>query len=55
MSTFHSAFTNQFITSNFPSLLIVIHKFFTWIALGYADIRFSPMLGRKAHAVEEPI
>ena len=54
MSTIHSAFTNQFIISNFPSVLIVIHQFFTWIALSDVDIRFSPMLGRKAQAVEEP-
>jgi len=32
------------------------HQFFTWIALGDVDmsIHFLPMLGRKAHAVEEP-
>jgi hypothetical protein len=54
MSKIRSAFTNQFIISNFSSMLIVIHQFFTWIALGDADIHFSPMLGRKAHAVEQP-
>ena len=54
MATIRSAFTYQFIFSNFPPVLIVIHQFLTWIALGDVDICFSLMLGRKAHAVEEP-
>jgi hypothetical protein len=38
--------------SNFSSILIVFWQFFTWIALGDADLRFSLMLVRKANAVE---
>jgi hypothetical protein len=54
MSTIRSAFSNQFIISNFPSIRIVFHQLLTWIALGDVDLRFSPMLIRKTHAVEEP-
>ena len=39
--------------SNFPSVLIVFCQFFTWIAQGDADLRFSLMLVRNANAVEE--
>jgi hypothetical protein len=34
-------------------LPIVFHQFFTCIALGDVDLRFSLMLLRKASAVEE--
>jgi hypothetical protein len=37
--------------SNFSSIPIVFHWFFTWIALG--DVDFSFMLARKANAVAE--
>jgi hypothetical protein len=40
------------IASNFSSVRIVFHQFFTWIALGDVDLRFSLMLLRKASAVE---
>ena len=53
MSTIHSPFSSQLITCNFSSILIVFHQFFTWIALGDADLRFSLILVRKASAVEE--
>jgi hypothetical protein len=39
--------------SNFSSILLVIHWFFTWIALSDVDLYFSLMLVRKANAVEE--
>jgi hypothetical protein len=38
---------------NFSSILIVFHQFFTWIALGDADLHFSLILVRKANAVDE--
>jgi hypothetical protein len=38
---------------NFSSVLIVFCRFFTWIALGDADLRFSLLLVRKASAAEE--
>jgi hypothetical protein len=47
MSTIYSAFQVQLIISNFFSTLIV-HQFFTWIALGDLELHFSPMLVRKA-------
>jgi hypothetical protein len=37
----------------FSSLLIVFHRFVTWIALGDVDLHFLFMLVRKASAVEE--
>jgi hypothetical protein len=39
--------------SNFSSMPIVFHQFFTWIALGDVDLCFSLELLRKAIAVEE--
>jgi hypothetical protein len=41
------------IMSSFSSVLIIFHKFFTWISLGNIDFCFSPMLGRTANAFEE--
>jgi hypothetical protein len=38
---------------NFSSMPIVFHRFFTWLALGDADLCFSLILVRKASAVEE--
>jgi hypothetical protein len=38
--------------SNFFSKPIVFCQFFTWIALGDADLHFSLILVRKANAVE---
>jgi hypothetical protein len=40
-------------TSNFSSILIVFCQFFTWIALGDADLRVSLTLVRKASVLEE--
>jgi hypothetical protein len=51
--TLHSPFLRQFIASNSSSVPIVFHQFFTWIALGDVDLRFSLMLLRKTSAVEE--
>jgi hypothetical protein len=53
MSTIRSPFSSRLITSNFSSVLIVCCRFFTLIALGDADLRFSLILVRKANAVEE--
>jgi hypothetical protein len=39
--------------SNFSSIPIVFHQFFTWIALGDVDLRFSLILVGKANAIEE--
>jgi hypothetical protein len=33
--------------------MIVFHQFFTWIALGDVDLRFSLMFVRKVNATEE--
>jgi hypothetical protein len=41
--------------SNFSLLLIVFHQFFTWIALGDVDLRFSLMLVIKASPVKKEI
>jgi len=38
--------------SNFYSVLIVFHQFFTWIALDDTPLWFSFMLVRRANAVE---
>lgn len=53
ISIIHSFFSRQLITSNFSSILTVFCRFFTWIAVGDVDLHFSPMLVRKAYAVEE--
>jgi hypothetical protein len=53
MSTIHSPFSDQLITSIFSSALIVCRRFFTWIALGDVDLHFSFMFVRKANVVEE--
>jgi len=53
MSAIHSPFSSQLITSNFASVWNVVHRFFTWIALGDVHFHFSLMLIRKANAVEE--
>ena len=41
-------FLSQLIASNFPSVPIVFHQFFTWIALGDVDLRFSLMMLKKS-------
>jgi len=41
------------IASNFCSVPIAFHQFFTSIALGDVDLCFSLMLWRKGSAVEE--
>jgi hypothetical protein len=53
IATIHSPFSSQLITSNFSSIPIVFHWFFTWIAVSDVDLHFSPMLVRMAYAVEE--
>jgi hypothetical protein len=53
MSTIRSLFSSQLITCNLSSIPIVFRQFFTWIALGDADVRFLLILVRKANAVEE--
>ena len=52
MSTIHSPFPGQLITSNFFSVMIVFHRFFTRIVLGDVDLPFSLILVTKANAVE---
>jgi len=46
-SAIHSPFSCQLIMSNFSSKLIVFYQFFTLIALGDVDLRFSLTLVRK--------
>jgi len=41
MSTIRSPFSSRLIVSNFSSLPTAFCQFFTWIALGYADLRLS--------------
>jgi hypothetical protein len=53
MSTILSPSSCQHITSNFSSLLIVFHQFFTWTALGNGDLHLSLMLVREVNAVGE--
>jgi hypothetical protein len=48
-------FSSRLITSNFSSVLIVFHQFFTWIALDDIPLWFSFLLVRRAKAVEEKI
>jgi hypothetical protein len=48
------ASASRLFTYNFSSITIVFHRFFTWIALGDVDLRFSLMV-RIANAVEEEI
>jgi len=51
-STVRSPFSNQLITSNFSSFLILFREFFTWTALGEADLRLSLVLVTNNNAVE---
>jgi hypothetical protein len=46
-------FSSWCITSNFSSIPIVLHLFFTGIALGDVDLHFSLMLVKKSYAVKE--
>jgi hypothetical protein len=39
--------------SNFSSIPMVFHQFFTWSALGDVDLHFSLMLVRRDNGVEE--
>ena len=48
-------FSSRLITSNFSSVLIVFHQFFTWIGLDDMPLQFSFMLVRRAIAVEGKI
>jgi len=52
MSTICSPFSSQLITFNFSSIPIIFCQFFTWIALGNADLQSSLILVTKANAVE---
>jgi hypothetical protein len=52
-STICSPFSRRIITLNFSIIPIVFHRFFTWLALGDAHVRFSLILVRNASAVEE--
>jgi hypothetical protein len=49
MSTIRSPFSGQLITPNFSAVQIVVHRFFTWIALVDVDLCFS----FNANVVEE--
>jgi hypothetical protein len=51
MSTIHSPFSSQPITSNFSSVLIVSHHFFAGIAIGDVDLRFSLIWVTKSNFV----
>jgi hypothetical protein len=48
-------FSSWLIMSHFSSMPIVFHQFFTWIALGDVDLRFSLKLVRKASPVKGEI
>ena len=50
--TIRSPFSSWLITSNFSSKQTVFHRFFTWLALGDADLCFLLILVMKANAVE---
>jgi len=52
MSTIHSPLFSRLITSNFSSILIVLHQFFTWNALSDVDLCFPVILEIKVNAVE---
>ena len=52
MPTICSHFSSWLITSNFSSVTIFFRQFFTWIAVGDVDLRFSLMLIRKDNAVQ---
>jgi len=52
ISTIHSPFSSWLLMSNFSSLPVVFHQFFTWFALGDANLHLSLMLVRKTNAVE---
>ena len=47
LSTIPLPLSSLLITSNFSSILIVFHQFFTWIPLGYIDLHFSLILVTK--------
>jgi len=49
MLTIRSRFSGRLITPNFPAVQIVIHQFFTWIALVDVDLCSS----LNANVVEE--
>ena len=55
ISTIRSSFSSQLITSNFPSILTVFHRFFTCIATDDRHLSFSLMLVWKANAVEDKL
>jgi len=47
MSTIHSPFSSQLMTSNFSSVLIVFCRCFNWLVLGHVDLHFSFTLVTK--------
>jgi hypothetical protein len=53
MSTILSPFSSLLITCNFSSVLIAFCQFYTWMALGDADLHSCLLLVRQANAVEE--
>jgi len=52
MSTIHSPFSTQLTTCNYSSVLIVLHQFFSWIAMGDVDLCFSLILIIKSNTDE---
>jgi hypothetical protein len=52
MSTIRSTFSSWLNVSNFPSILTVFHRIFTWTALGDVNLHFSLILVTKVNAVE---
>jgi hypothetical protein len=53
MSTLCSPFSSLIIMSNYSSIATAFCPFFTWIALGDVDFRFSLILGTNVNAAEE--
>ena len=52
MSAVCSAISSQLIASNFSSVLIVFHSFFSWTALGTVHLQVSVIFITKANAVK---
>ena len=55
MSKLHSSFSCRLITSHFFSILIAFRRFFTCVALGDVDLRFSLIFVPKANDDERGI
>ena len=52
MPTIRSPFSGWLIASNFFSVLTVLRRLFTWIALGDVDLCFPLFLVTNANAVQ---